>query len=150
MKLPRWAQALLSIAVIVAILTIASRFSEKSLVYAEGSISIAPELTEKAAEQRNLFIVVYDQDNPAPMPYGALRVQLAEAPSGTFHHFVLTRENLTVMAGKQAGNLAHLRIKARLTNSGFIGQDGTGDLYGEVSDVALGGSDVRLLIDKVQ
>lgn len=147
-SLPRWLQGLLAIIVLVAVLVVAGRFSEKSPVFAEGELSIAPELVDRARELRNLFIVVYDQDSPSPMPYGALRVPLTSAPQGTFHHFILTKENLSVMAGKQAGHLTLLRIKARLSSSGFIGQDSQGDLWGEVTDVPLGATQVVLVIDR--
>jgi hypothetical protein len=147
MKLPRWLITVLSIAVIVGAMLIASRFSEKSLVYAGGSISIAPEAEAGASGHRNLFIVVYDQDNPAPMPYGALRVELKEAPKGTFYHFVLTKENLSVMAGKQAHHeLKTLRIKAKVTAASFVGEESPGDVSGEVSDIALGDETVAIVV----
>ncbi len=148
--LPRWLQALLSIVALLLILLIASRFSEKAPIYAEGSISISPQLAAKAEEQRNLFIVVFDQNSPGPMPYGALRVQLDAAPHGTFHHFILTRENLSVMAGKQNGELDKMRIKARLSSSGFIGQNSQGDLYGEITDISLAAQGLHIVIDKAR
>jgi hypothetical protein len=146
---PRWLQALVSIAALGLVLLMASRFSEKAPIYAEGTISIAPEVLAQAGEHRKLFIVVFDQNNPGPMPYGALRVQLSEPAEGNFHHFILTRENLSVMAGKQTGQLEKMRIKARLSTTGFIGQNNQGDLYGEVADIALGSSGVEIIIDKI-
>ncbi len=150
MKLPAWLIVGLCFFVLAGVLTIAGRFSEKSQVYAGGSISLAPDLASKAETLRNLFIVVFDQESAAPMPYGALRVQLNDAPQGTFHHFILTRENLSVMAGKQAPDLSTLRIKAPLTSSTFIGQDSQGDLYGEVKDIPMGKEGVEIVIDKAQ
>ena len=145
--MPTWVKALILLSILAGVVLVAGRFSEKSFVFAEGSVSIAPELEEEARHLRNLFIVIYDLENPVAMPYGALRTQLSEPPVGSFHRFVLTPENLSVMAGKQVGTLRTLKIKARLTSAEFIGGQGAGDLVGEVSGVTVSSDNVNIVID---
>ncbi|MFK7824230.1 MAG: hypothetical protein AB8G05_08735 [Oligoflexales bacterium] len=147
-SLPKWTLVGISIAILGGVIGMVSQFAEKSFIYAQGEVFLPPELEEKATGIRTLFIVLYDTANPAPMPYGAIRMNLAGDAKGSFHKFVITKDNLQVMRPSHRIPKT-LRIKARLDRSGTAGMDAPGDIVGEILPVKTGSTDVRITINKL-
>lgn len=118
---------------------------KKPETFISGKIVLQKDLTAKAKDLHTLFIAVYDAANPAPMPYGALKISLDKDPSGTIQKFALTSENLMVMGSGPAPKIMNLKIK--LPKAGGAGPDSPGDLIGTAKDVKLGTSDLVVTID---
>jgi hypothetical protein len=138
-------------AVIIFVLGLAMfaalKFGEKSPLIAAGSVTLAPDLTEKAKGISTLYLIVRDATSHAPMPIGAARKRISSSAEGTFYDFVLTREFLQLMIPESALP-PKLSIKARLDVDGEGGADTTGDLVGEVNGIALGASGIQITIDR--
>lgn len=102
------------------------------------------EIEKKGAGIRTLYITLYDEVSQAPMPYGALKVDLVKDASGTVYKGVLDSSNLMVMG---SGDPQKLRIKAKLDKDGSAGGDAPGDLVGAATGVTVGAK-VTITIDK--
>jgi len=141
----------LVIAVVLFVLGLAVysalKFGEKSPLIAAGEVTLSPDLTEQAKNISTLYIIVRDGSNPSPMPIGAARKRLSSSPEGSFYNFVLTREFLQLMV-PDASLPPTLSIKARLDFDGEGGADTVGDLVGEVGNIHLGASGVRIDINR--
>ncbi len=127
-------------------LFMASKFGEKSQLYAAGQISIDSSLEQDASGLRILFISVYDMDSQMPMPYGAVRERLSTDAKGEFFEFFLTKESLRVM-NPNAPLPKRLKIKARIDVDGVGGPAQSGDLLGEAQNISLGSKGVRIVIN---
>lgn len=120
--------------------------AESAKVLADVEVTIDDaKLVTKSAGIRTLYITLYDDASPGPMPYGALKVTLTSDPKGTVHKGKLDTSNVMIMGGGEAPK--KLRIKARLDKDGSAGPDGAGDLTGIASGVVVG-SKVTIKIDK--
>jgi len=137
----------LAIAVATGLIAVVAsfQFGQTSPLFAKGDLVLAPELNDKVAGIDTLYIIVFDEESPMPMPYGATRFKVREAPVGQFMHFVLTNESMRVMMGERP-EPKRMRIKARLDMDGNAGPDQPGDLVGEVSGVPFGSRDVTITI----
>ncbi|SME97781.1 hypothetical protein SAMN06296036_102386 [Pseudobacteriovorax antillogorgiicola] len=124
-------------------------FGEKSNIYVSGEVVIPESFSDKINSNiSTLFVVVYDEESPMPMPYGAMKLRLDQAPeAGGSLPFFVTKERLMVMRENQPPPYK-LRVKARLDLDGNAGRDQPGDLTGEASGVALGTQDITITIDK--
>jgi hypothetical protein len=140
-----WSAVLLAL---VASAIALNNFGEKSPLIASGSVRIEPSLEEQAVGLRTLFITVFDQDSPRPMPFGAMKEKLRSdfRPEESFE-FLITRERLQIM-NPNAAFPVNLRIKARLDIDGFGGMDQPGDITGEISGVALGSKEVQIILNQ--
>ena len=142
---------LVSSAVVVGVgaLAIVSAFSfgQKSPLFGSGDIVLKEDLTDSAKGISTLFLIVYDQDSPMPMPYGAARFSLKDPAKGSFKKFILTNEVLRVMQGERPMPKT-MRLKARLDVDGSAGMDQPGDLVGELTDVPFGKTGLTLTIDR--
>lgn len=117
-----------------------------SLTYADVEIKLDGDKAAKAsAGIRTLFITIYDQDSKAPMPYGAMKVELDKDAKGTVYKGKLDSGNIMVMGGGDAPK--KLRIKAKLDKDGSAGADAAGDVVGIAEGVVLGGK-ATIKIDK--
>jgi hypothetical protein len=149
-KLPKWFLPAFFVLIIGIVAGSAYFFSEKTFVFATGTIRLDEGLTDQAQGIKNLYLVLYDADSQIPMPYGAQR----DMVSGRFEKgetiltFFLTQERVQLM-NPAAPAPRRLRIKARLDRDGLAGPDQAGDLFGELSSVPLGSQGVELLIDQV-
>jgi hypothetical protein len=112
---------------------------------ADLEVKLDDKLAPKGADIRTMFIVLYDADSAAPMPYGALKVELDKAAKGTFYKGTLTTENVYVMGGGALPKT--VRIKARLDKEGNAGGDKPGDLVGIADKVTIG-SKATITINK--
>ena len=140
-----WGGAGLAVIMTVAI-GAAFHMGEKSPFYATGAIRIDSSLEQHAKGIRTLYITVFDQGSPMPMPYGAMRERLSEDPKGQFLEFAITKERLQIMR-PNAPLPKTMRIKARLDIDGLGGTDQPDDLTGEVRDVAFGTEQVEVMIN---
>lgn len=102
-------------------------------------------LASKGAGIRTLYITLYDAANPAPRPYGAIKIDLTKDATGTVYTGKLDTTNVMTMG--DGATPAKLRIKARLDKDGSAGPDATGDLVGITDNIALGSKAV-ITIDK--
>lgn len=137
------------IAIIIGIaVAVAFQTGEKSPVYVAGKIRLADNLAGNAAGMNTLYLVLYDANTGRPMPYGAVRENVAENPQGEFFQFVITQEKLQVMSPNSRVP-HHFRIKARLDRDGLGGVDQPGDLVGEIDSVAYGSANVEITIAKL-
>lgn len=125
----------------------AFEMGDKSPIVAEGDVQITEGLVKHARGIRTLFIIVYDEDSPMPMPYGAIKISLTEDARGSFYHFKLTRDNLKVM-NPSAPAPKSIRLKARLDLDSQGGRAQPGDLVAERANIPFGSVGVELNIDQ--
>ena len=115
-------------------------------VYADVEVKITDAKLEKqGAGIRTLYITIYDEASKAPMPYGAMKVELKADAKGTIYKGKLDTANIMVMGHGDAPKT--LRIKAKLDKDGSAGMDAAGDLVGNATGVTAG-SKVTITIDK--
>ena len=139
---------IMTFAIVGVIIGVVSQFAEKPNVYVQGEIKLDPALEESANGILTLFVVLYDENSPRPMPWGAIRYSLKQpATAGSFHNFILTPANLQVM-DTNAPVPKSFRIKARLDVNGQGGMDTPGDLVGELNHVPRGQTGVSLTVNK--
>ncbi|SMF64648.1 c-type cytochrome biogenesis protein CcmI/CycH [Pseudobacteriovorax antillogorgiicola] len=118
---------------------------------ASGTVVLDKSLEAKAKGIRTLFLVIYNPESKMPMPYGAKKVALKSDAKGKFHNFQLDMGSISLMpAAKMGGKLQTMRIKARLDKDGSAGRDQPGDIYGEVSKVAVGAKNVTITLNKMK
>ena len=135
--------------VAVISLVAAMNFGEKSSIYVSGEVKIPSSFSGKVGNIETLFVVVYDQDSPMPMPYGAMKLRLGDqVTAGQSVPFFITKERIMTMRENQPPP-RRMRVKARLDRDGVAGRDQPGDLTGEVTDILLGTSGVTIEIDKL-
>lgn len=137
------------ILMIVLLITFSvGQFADKSPIFVSGTLIIEEELAQKAHGIRTVFIIIYDDESNAPLPYAAIRKVLDQDPSGTFLDFLLTKDNMQIMNQSQAGPPKKIRIKARLDRGGTAGADEPGDIVGELSGVDIGTEGVRIHMNR--
>lgn len=147
-SLPRSAIVLIILAVIGLVVMSVGQFASKSTVFARGSLVLKDGLQTQAKGIRTVFIVIYDEESPAPMPYAAIREVLSEDASGEFLNFILTKDNMQIMNQQSHKTPSKLRIKARLDRSGTAGLDQPGDIVGELSGVSAGAEGLKIVLDR--
>lgn len=144
--------AIVAIVIFVGI-KVALDTGEPSRVFAGGSVAIDPGLKDQAGQGfRTLFVVLYDQDSPMPMPMGAVKYRLAaNEPIDFPREFILTKESMMQMgdAGAERPPPRTLRLKARLDRDGMGGSDQPGDITGEIRDVPVGSREVTITLNQV-
>lgn len=112
---------------------------EKSPIFVEGKVSVAPSLRADLNGITTMFIVIYDLDSPRPMPYGAVREKIMtdDLAAGASLNFFVTKEKIQTM-NPNAPYPRRMSVKVRLDRDGFGGRDQPGDLTGVESEVAFG------------
>lgn len=136
MKGTKWiGLVVLTISIGVAVLA-AFDMGEKSPIYVGGEIRVPEALRADAANVQTLFLIVYDEKSPMPMPFGAQREKLPLDLSKPIP-FLITKEALRTM-NPDAPAPKRMRVKVRIDKDGVAGPDQPGDLTGEVSAVAFG------------
>lgn len=119
---------------------------EKSPVYVEGEIILPEALRADAMGIQTLFIIVYDEASPMPMPFGAQKESVPVDLSKPIPYLV-TKEALRTM-NPDAPAPQMMRVKVRLDKDGVAGPDQPGDLTGEVTGVKFGTSRQTIEISK--
>ena len=128
---------------------VATQFGEKSPIYFHAKLSLDDKLTKRASGHRVLFITLFDENSPRPMPYGATRFVLPKAPEGNFINLSITHENLQLMSQGQ-DHPQKFRVKARLDGDGQAGKDQAGDIVGIKENVEYGSTNIEILLNEVK
>lgn len=146
MKHLKWVGLVVVLAAIGIGMMTALDMGEKSPVFVKGEIIVPEALRADATGVETLFIIVYDEASPMPMPFGA---QKEKAPVDLSQPipFLITKEALRVM-NPDAPQPQSMRVKVRLDKDGIAGPDQPGDLTGEVTGVPFGKSDQTIEISK--
>lgn len=124
-----------------------SKASKEDKFLASGQLTLDNALVKSAQGIKTLFIVIYDADSSAPMPYAAQKVGLAKDAKGKFHSFKLSTNSIQMMGGRMQSFPKNLKIKARLDKDGSAGPDGAGDIIGIVNKVAVGSKNVSITLN---
>lgn len=136
MKGLKWVGVIVVLAVIVIAISSALKTGEKSPFFVEGTVDLDPALSNDIAGIQTMFITVFDEDSPMPMPYGAMKEHLStDFKPGA--EFKVTKETLMIM-NPDAPTPKRLRVKVRLDKDGVAGPDQPGDLVGQQEHVAFG------------
>ncbi|MBP9706110.1 MAG: hypothetical protein KBD78_00595 [Oligoflexales bacterium] len=133
---------------VVAIIYTATQFGEKSPIVISGQVKIDKQLQNEANGITTLFIIIFDAESSAPMPFGAYkdRISLSDATEdGILKKFIITREKLQVMFPDKAFPDV-INVKARLDIDGIAGRDQDGDFVGFLNKVKLGSTDIEVVI----
>jgi hypothetical protein len=138
---------IVALVAIIAV-TVAINTGEKSPIYAEGFVDIPAEFVADAAGVGTMFIILFDEDSPMPMPYGAMKEHLAadfkfDQPIA----FALTKEKLQIMR-PDSPLPKYLKLKVRFDKDGVAGPDQPGDLVGIAEHVAFGSKNLQLRVQK--
>ncbi|MCX6129020.1 MAG: hypothetical protein NTX25_08150 [Proteobacteria bacterium] len=118
----------------------------ESPIYAAGQVEIPTEFVADAGGVGTMFIIIFDEDSPMPMPYGAMKEHLnqdlkLDQPIA----FSLTKEKLQIMR-PDAALPKYLKVKVRFDKDGVAGPDQPGDLVGIAEHVAFGTTNLQLKI----
>lgn len=144
--------ALVLVAIVGYSLYQADSVGEKSPIYLGGTIEVSDELKQNIDTQNTLFLVLYDQNSPMPMPYGAIKetIEPGQLKDGRFD-FLITKEKLQVMSaamGNENPKVPELfRLKVRVDRDGVGGRDQPGDISGQLTSLPYGKKDVALKLD---
>ena len=136
-----WLMGFVFIVAMVGVgITVAFQTGERSKVFASGNVVLESEFEKNAKGMGTLYLVIFDENSPMPMPFGAVRFRLdQDATKGAFFRYAITKEKIQLMPGSQEGyQPSKMRIKARLDKDGFAGPDKSGDIVGEVSGIPFG------------
>ena len=116
-------------------------------MYFSGKIVLDPALVPEAKDMRNLFVILYDDSVNKRMPFGAVRFNLQKDPESDVLTLSATPENIKRMF---PGNAMpqNFRIKARLDRDGVAGPDQSGDLVGEITNIAYGSKNLEIQINR--
>lgn len=153
------------VAVVLLAIGYALLVGDKTKIYVNGTVELAPPLREKGKAARTVFIILRDAADSTPpitvieadaivgnkprrpsMPWGAYRDKVDFTRNASYG-FTITKDNLQLMA-QQNDPPASFNIKVRLDRDGQGGVDQPGDLVGTRQQVARGSKDVRIVIDR--
>jgi hypothetical protein len=127
-------------------ISVALNTGEKSPIYVAGTVELPSEMQADAAGIRTMFVTIFDEESPMPMPYGATKEYLPDDLSQPIA-FYLTKEKLQLM-NPDARAPRYMRVKVRFDKDGMGGADQPGDLVGIVEHVQFGAENVRLKIQQ--
>jgi hypothetical protein len=145
MKSFKWVGLAGIIIAIVAAMFTALNMGEASPVYVTGTITIPEEMRGDAAGTGTLFVIINDEANPMPMPFGAMKEKMPLDLSQPIPFFV-TKESLRMM-NPDAAPPKVMRVKVRIDKDGTAGVDQPGDLTAIVEHVNFGTKDLAITIN---
>jgi hypothetical protein len=132
--------------VAVIAISVALNTGEKSPIYVAGSVEVPRELRTDAEGISTMFVTIFDEESPMPMPYGAMKESLPKDLSLPID-FALTKERMQIM--NPDGPMPRMmRVKVRLDKDGMGGADQPGDLVGIVEHVQFGSSGLQIKIQQ--
>lgn len=107
-----------------------------------GTVSLAPELADKASPEAVLYIIARQQGMNAPVAVS--RLEAVTFPVD----YTLNRQH---MMGAMEGGEAKVDVTARLDKDGFVGPSQPGDIEGTYlkNPVAMGDSNIDITLDKL-
>lgn len=132
--------------VAVIALSVAFNTGEKSPIYVAGTVELPSEMRADAEGIQTMFVTVFDEESPMPMPYGAMKERLPADLTQPIE-FSLTKEKMQLM-NPDARMPRYMRVKVRFDKDGMGGADQPGDLVGVVEHVQFGADNVRLKIQQ--
>jgi hypothetical protein len=132
--------------VAIVAFTVALNTGEKSPIYVAGTVELPTEMRSEAEGIQTMFVTIFDEESPMPMPYGAMKERLP-ADLGQPIEFSLTKEKMQIM-NPDARMPRYMRVKVRFDKDGMGGADQPGDLVGIVEHVQFGADNVRLKIQQ--
>ncbi len=132
--------------VAVIAITLAFDMGEKSPIYVAGAVELPAEFRGEAEGIQTMFVTVFDEDSPMPMPYGAMKEHLPSDLSQPIA-FSLTKEKMQIMRPDSALP-KYMRVKVRFDKDGMGGPDQPGDLVGIIEHVTFGTSGVIVKIQQ--
>jgi len=119
---------------------------EKSPIYVAGEVQLPTELLADAQGITTMFVTIFDEESPMPMPYGAMKEHL-DADLSKPINFALTKEKMQIMRPDSALP-KYMRVKVRFDKDGLAGPDQPGDLVGVLEHVSFGTSGVLVKIQQ--
>jgi hypothetical protein len=146
MKGLKWIGLIVVLAAVGIGLMAALDMGEKSPLFVSGEILVAEPLRSDATGSETLFIIVYDEASPMPMPFGAQKERVPKDLSQPIP-FLVTKEALRMM-NPDAPSPKSMRVKVRIDRDGVAGPDQPGDLTGEATGVAFGTRDQTIEIKR--
>jgi cytochrome c-type biogenesis protein CcmH len=108
-----------------------------------GVVSLSPELATKAAPDDTLFVYARAAQGP-PMPLAIQKLKVRDLPA----QFALD-DSMSMAPGMTLSRYPKVVIQARVSKSGEAAPR-SGDLEGSLGPVAVGGTDLKLIINKVR
>ncbi len=127
-------------------ISVALNTGEKSPIYVAGTVELPSELRADAEGIQTMFVTIFDEESPMPMPYGAMKEYLPKDLSQPIE-FALTKEKMQIM-NPDGPMPRYMRVKVRFDKDGMGGADQPGDLTGVVEHVQFGADNVRLKIQQ--
>lgn len=131
--------------VAVIAISVALNTGTQSPIYVAGDLEVPAEFRNDAEGIQTMFVTVFDEDSPMPMPYGAMKEHLGADISHI--SFALTKEKMQIMR-PDAALPKYMRVKVRLDKDGYGGADQPGDLTGVVEHVPFGTHGVHVKIQQ--
>jgi hypothetical protein len=132
--------------VTIIAISVAISTGEKSPIYVAGTVELPSEMRAEAEGIQTMFVTVFDEESPMPMPYGAMKERLPADLSQTIE-FSLTKEKMQIM-NPDSRMPRYMRVKVRFDKDGMGGADQPGDLVGVVEHVQFGADNVRVKIQQ--
>jgi hypothetical protein len=111
-------------------------------------VTVDKAVEDKTAGIRTLYVIVYNNDSPMKMPYGAMKVDLKADAKGSIYKGEITMANLQRMNPNAPTPTKSIRLKARLDKDGSAGMDQPGDLTGNLDSVDVGGN-AKIVINTI-
>lgn len=108
-----------------------------------GLVTLAPELAAQAAPDDTLFVYARAAEGP-PMPLAVQKLKVSDLPA----KFALD-DSMSMAPGMAISRFAQVIVQGRISKSGDAAPR-SGDLEGSVGPVKVGGTDLKLVIDRVR
>jgi cytochrome c-type biogenesis protein CcmH len=108
-----------------------------------GVVSLSPDLAAKAAPDDTLFVYARAAQGP-PMPLAIQKLKVRDLPAT----FTLD-DSMSMAPGMTLSRYPQVVVQARVSKSGEAAPK-SGDLEGSLGPVAVGGTDLKLVINKVR
>lgn len=123
-----------------------TKVMKKDKFLLSGQLVLDKSLEKHAKGIKTLFLVIYDADSSARMPYAAQKVDLNKDAKGKFYNFKLTTNSMQMMGGRMHGLPKTLRVKARLDKDGSAGPDMPGDIIGVINKTSVGTKNLSITL----
>ena len=117
--------------------------NDREVARVGGLVSLAPELAGQAAPDDTLFVYARAAEGP-PMPLAIQKLKVKDLPA----KFALD-DSMSMAPGMTISRFPQVVVMARVSKSGQAVPQ-SGDLEGSVGPVGVGGTDLKIVIDKVR
>ena len=117
--------------------------NDREVARVGGVVTLAPELADQAAPDDTLFVYARAAEGP-PMPLAIQKLKVKDLPA----KFALD-DSMSMAPGMTISRFPQVVVMARVSKSGQAVPQ-SGDLEGSVGPVGVGGTDLKIVIDKVR